>query len=57
MKCRLTKEQLSKVIIVGRLKEVEPSHVAKVGAELLRVPLAQHLHRCNMINPFNFVIK
>ncbi len=57
MRCRLTKEQLSKVVIVGRLKEVEPSHVAKIGAELLRVPLAQHLHRCNLINLFNLVIK
>ena len=51
-----TSEQLPKVVIVGRLEEVEPPHVAEVGGQLLRVALAQHLDGGGALGVADFLV-
>lgn len=38
-------EQSSQVVVVGRFKEVQPSHVPQVGGKLFWVIFAENLHK------------
>jgi hypothetical protein len=48
-------EHAAQLVVVGRLEEVQPPHVAQVRRQLLGVPFAQHLRNTHIF--FNFLVE